>query len=559
MLFDETNLIYMFAGKQERKHASLWLVVACLLSTAGYVLAFAPFNVFVCAFGFAVPLLLTGSVTQSRRRYAMACAGFGFFGWLFTLLWLRHVYAPYGWFGVLALAGILMWFTGGWCYLAGRALRSLQHGSFSQRMVLLLGLSGMWVVLEWVRSWLLSGFPWNPLSASQWLQPAMLSVAAYTGHYGVSFLLIFFNLALLSHLGTLLKRPSQTAVESRHLETLQPKTFGLLRGMRPELLVALLMVVASLVAYLVSFNRPREPLLEAAVIQPWIPAKITAWTTEERQAQLQSLGHLTYQAVFANPDDRPDLVVWHETAAPFAYVSRVNTGLMYWMQTLIADTGVPILHGGTVVHYGAEEVINALFLTTLDGPHQRFYSKRRLVPFGEYIPLQPILGWIGKVVPGSFTTIPGQQPELLPLKVGERTVRLHPLICYEDIFPKLAREGVKEADLIVVVTNDAWYGTEGGAYQHASHSVLRAVETRRPVIRCGNNGWSGWIDEQGRIRSVLTDENGSIYTKGWKRLSIDQDVAYRGSASVYVRFGDWFVLLSAAMMWLAWRERPIEA
>ena len=89
------------------------------------------------------------------------------------------------------------------------------------------------------------------------------------------------------------------------------------------------------------------------------------------------------------------------------------------------------------------------------------------------------------------------------------------LICYEDIFPALARENtLAGADVLAVLTNNAWYGEGGAAYQHAAHSVLRAVENRRPVVRCGNGGWSGWIDEYGNIRDTLRDENGTIYFRG---------------------------------------------
>jgi apolipoprotein N-acyltransferase len=120
------------------------------------------------------------------------------------------------------------------------------------------------------------------------------------------------------------------------------------------------------------------------------------------------------------------------------------------------------------------------------------------------------------------------------------------LICYEDIFPALARETVRAgADVIYVATNNAWYGEEGGAYFHAAHSVLRAVENRRPVIRCGNAGWSGWIDAYGSIRSVLTDESNSIYFKGSGNFTLTLDNQWQSYTSIYTRYGDWFVGASA--------------
>ena len=136
-----------------------------------------------------------------------------------------------------------------------------------------------------------------------------------------------------------------------------------------------------------------------------------------------------------------------------------------------------------------------------------------------------------------------------------------PLICYEDIFPALARQQARAgADFLVVVTNDAWYGVEGGALQHAAHSVLRAVETRRPLLRCGNDGWSGWIDEYGfgyalenvggkPMPELMMDNrvSGTTYFRGAGVVSLNRDKEWTGQESFYVRYGDWFIAVSAGL------------
>ena len=142
-----------------------------------------------------------------------------------------------------------------------------------------------------------------------------------------------------------------------------------------------------------------------------------------------------------------------------------------------------------------------------------------------------------------------------PLAVGV-------LICYEDIFPELARDSAQSgAEVLAVVTNNAWYGEGGAAYQHATHSVLRAVETRRPVIRCGNGGWSGWIDEFGNIRATLTNDEGSVYFRGAEMLTITRDLHWRDRQSFYTEHGDWFlllcVLLAMAAYYAALIMRPV--
>ena len=107
------------------------------------------------------------------------------------------------------------------------------------------------------------------------------------------------------------------------------------------------------------------------------------------------------------------------------------------------------------------------------------------------------------------------------------------------------------AELLVVMTNNAWFGEGGAAYQHAAHSVLRAVETRRPVLRSGNGGWSGWIDESGRVRAVLTNEDNSIYFRGHRTLNVTRDARWVGRQSFYVETGDWFVAVSGGLAALA--------
>jgi apolipoprotein N-acyltransferase len=184
------------------------------------------------------------------------------------------------------------------------------------------------------------------------------------------------------------------------------------------------------------------------------------------------------------------------------------------------------------------------------------------VPFGEFVPFRSWFPALGKVVPLDDTW-PGIWDALFSLTLTNgKKLSVGPLICYEDIFPQLARaETAKGADFFVVLTNDAWYGTEGGATQHAAHSVLRAVENRRPLLRCGNDGWSGWIDEFGFARALEQSggPNGKIaldpssgedlttYFRGVGVFKMYRDRDFDGTESFYVRHGDWFVALSGLL------------
>jgi apolipoprotein N-acyltransferase len=127
------------------------------------------------------------------------------------------------------------------------------------------------------------------------------------------------------------------------------------------------------------------------------------------------------------------------------------------------------------------------------------------------------------------------------------------LICYEDVFPHLARYStLAGANVLTVLTNNGWFGEGGAAYQHASHAVLRAVENRRPVIRCGNAGWSGWIDEFGVVRATLTNDGGSIYFRGVRALDVTRDARWVDRNTVYTEYGDWFVLVAASLVAFAY-------
>jgi apolipoprotein N-acyltransferase len=244
-----------------------------------------------------------------------------------------------------------------------------------------------------------------------------------------------------------------------------------------------------------------------------------------------------------------------------------------WLEDLVRRGRVPLIFGSVAyenLDTPEERWSNGVFLATPEaGLAEGFYAKRHLVPFGEYVPLRPVLGWLEKVVPVGGDFAAGEDAALLTVNLDGVETRVGALICYEDIFPGLARESVKAgAEVLVVNTNNGWFGEGGAAYQHAAHAVLRAVETRRPVLRAGNSGWSGWIDECGAIRAVLTKdkasgavrtepaergaEPGTVYFRGGASLQVTRDARFFGVQTLYVRWGDWFVAVSAVMVALAW-------
>jgi len=320
-----------------------------------------------------------------------------------------------------------------------------------------------------------------------------------------------------------------------------------LRKRSPEFTVALLVLMGSTFPFLSDvFGQQRHKLLRVSLVQPYIPQN-EKWDTARAREILQTIEQLTFAAAKA---DVPDVILWPEASVPWALKHDPNMGA--WLEDITRRTGKPLLLGAVSVDNPGEPEErwrNGAFLVDpATGVQYPGYAKRKLVPFGEYIPLRPVLGWLEKFVPIGGDFVPGNS--VLPIQVpaGGATVPVGVLICYEDVFPALARENtLAGAEVLGVLTNNAWYGEGGAAYQHAAHSVLRAVENRRPVVRCGNGGWSGWIDEYGNIRETVRNDEGTIYFRGHKGMNVSRDLRWVGRESYYTTRGDWFVLFCAVL------------
>jgi apolipoprotein N-acyltransferase len=504
------------------RYSLLLGLLSGVLSAVFWVLSIPPFAFGEAAYIAFVPLLLWLYTRPRRVVFWSVAIGTGWVAWFAILIWLRHVTL----FGTVALAGLLGVLFAGWLFLVARMLPVVAARCFGVRILVFAGLAGAWVVLEWVRTWLFWGFPWAPISLSQWQRPVVLQIAAWTGAYGVSFLLILFNLCVAQTLR------SRVVVRERKHWT---------GWFSPELYVALGALAVCLVIFFKSLPAPDsvETLFTAGVVQPYIAPELK-W--DETKA-MENLRILERQTRFVASLEG-DVVLWPEAATPWPIVGYPH--MQQRVEALVDEIDKPILMGNLAWERETNLWYNGAFLVEpKSGLVKDFYVKRELVPFGEYVPFE----FIEKVVPigGNFT--PGTEPALIELTVGERRVKVGALVCYEDVFPPLARASARAgAQVFFVATNNAWYGEEGGASQHAAHSVLRAVENRRPVMRCGNGGWSGWIDCYGTVRDVLRDANGSVYFRGGGSYTVFQFSQWSRRQSFYTRHGDWFVWLCGALM-----------
>lgn len=424
-----------------------------------------------------------------------------------------------------------------------------------------------WCLLEWIRSWIFTGLPWNFLCVSQWQNIPLIQIVEYTGVYGISFLLVYFNIALAFAAGGIKKSISE----------------GKYRRPVPVILGFIVLIVYVLVGAksMMKYRNPYGPKMKGdqntvrlvtSVIQGDIPQCRIPKQGEAEFALAEYL-KLSKLAVIA----KPDVVIWPETAVPIPYFSGHPFGTIFRFQLskLQKESGIPLLFGtidfGTdFENYRTPDDIpgyNAVFL--LDGKNQvvdRYY-KQHLVPWGEYTPYGRYYPWVKKMFGMGRDLTPGKRYTLFELKEG---VRAGAQICFEDIFPYVSRGFVKRgANLLVVLTNDAWYPKSSESEQHLANSIFRAIENRRPMIRAGNNNCSCLILPNGAIAdsvSVTRKEDGAYV--------IDPQVPSRGYAdfelgvfkdpaiTFYTEYGDVFILFCSITVLLAllqaiweWRQR----
>jgi len=504
-----------------------------LLTVVLAVVSFPPLDASVFAYVMLVPGLFWAYLKPAAKIYFPTLFLAQAVAWTILLGWLHNV----TWLGLLLLGPFTGAWVGLWYVAAWWTMPRLLGKGIPVRLVAMVGLCAVWVLLEWTRTWVLGGFAWLPLAASQWDRISILQVAAYTGAGGVSFVVVALNIGFAAYAHRLFREHDKSGMGKRSQEFF---------------LAVFLLLACFSIQMVETTNRGDYEVSvgRVAVVQPYIPQQVK-WDPAMGTEILATLEQTTLDASSL----RPELILWPEAVTPWAV--RGDAGVRNWVENLVRVIDVPLVLGSIAVEPDAEGELlweNGAFLVKPDtGLDERYYVKRHLVPFGEYVPVRPLLGWLEKVtdVGGDFTPGTGPNPLLVPL--GNGLLAVGPLICFEDTYPGLARASVQAgSDVLAVLTNNAWFGEGGAAYQHAAHSVLRAVETRRPVLRVGNGGWSGWIDEFGVVRSVLTDRNDSVYFRGYRAIDVRRDYRWIGRESFYVAHGDWFVLVCAGLAVFGW-------
>jgi apolipoprotein N-acyltransferase len=520
---------------------------------AGLLLTAAFPKIGMAGFAWIAPGLLLAIAHGKSRGDAFRIgyvAGLAYF--LSSLYWLLLIpvtgFPILGW---VSLGAYVALYPAIWVWLmANFELRISNYESWSRRALWTLAGAAVWVALEMVRARLFGGFPWNLIGASQYQLTPLIQIASVTGVYGVSFLVVWVSLSLLSAVKTILRRPT------------------IRFAWQSDIVLPLFVIVAIFAFGSVRLRDQNPPTstLRVTLIQPSIPQTLI-WDSGANSNRFQELVRLTEKALTGNenqksegrvirvlnplnlnrtrgarPSEKTDLLIWPESAIPELTqpVYEVITNLVRTHHVWLIFNAEDNVWRPTAKDNNNYDSFNAAFLFDPYGSYRGIYHKQKLVIFGEYIPLEHWLPFIKYLTPitGSFAA--GSQP--VTFELGDLKVRTAPLICFEDIFPQLVREYVQDdTDFLVNLTNDGWFGRGAEQWQHMASAVFSAVENGVPLVRCANNGLTCWIDSNGRILEIFKDKGGSVYGIGYQTIELPLSQSTESRATTfYNRHGDWF-------------------
>ncbi len=461
-----------------------------------------------------VALLRPGTPRTTRSAFGLGLlTGAGYFSG--TLYWLVETMATFGGLPlpVAVLAAALL-----------VAYLSLFPAAFAvavARLRTTLGIRGaalcaapVWVASELGRQYVWDGFPWALLGYSQVTVLPIAQLASVTGVYGLSFLL-----ALTSAAAALVI----VNVDGRKRWSVAVAVLALVAGIAGW--GRWRIADASLTA---SGDAIRVGVVQGNIAQDekWNPALrdeiIGRYISMTRQATAQG-------ATF---------VMWPESSFPVHFEEDLRGHLV---RRVARETGITLLVGSDQLERARPDaspdaldnrLYNAAFLVKPDGSLGPVYRKMHLVPFGEYVPLQRLLFFVGPIVDAVSNFTAGDRPVLLP--IGDRLVST--AICYEVIYGSLMRRFVRDgSELLTTITNDAWYGRSSAAYQHWDQAAMRAIENGRYLARAANTGVSGFVDPYGRVPAK---------SKLFEQIVLVQDVRLIRAGTFYTRAGDLIAWLS---------------
>lgn len=497
------------------KQKNLFKVFLILLSSVLYAITFPRVNFWFLAYFSLVPLFFAMEDVSVKSGFFSGLL-FGTISGIFMFYWVTVAMTVYGginlFFSALLLLSLGL-ITGLLFFAPMTALITY----FMRKGINLLFVGApLWVSFEFLKTYLFTGFPWNLFGYSQKPFLEIIQISDITGVYGVSFLLVFINSGIFYSL----KRYRKV----RKFITL-------------EMAVSIILFLICLTYGIIQKNRWTSLIKEGKTLSfGLIQGNINQdqkWDKAYQDETMRIYTELT-QKSYANG---AALVIWPETATPFYFQS--SSTYREQVLSLARDNRKWLIFGSPAYSYfnNKMHLYNSAYSISPDGVITGRYDKMHLVPFGEYVPLKKILFFVDKLVPAAGDFSRGE--EIVLLNAGEYKVGIS--ICYEIIFPGLVRKFAKHgADILVTITNDAWFGKTSAPYQHFAMASFRAIENRKPLLRAANTGITGYVDQTGRV-IAKTD----IFTTEW----LNGTVNVTEEISFYSKYGDLFSWLMCG--WIA--------
>ncbi|MGI8432318.1 MAG: apolipoprotein N-acyltransferase [Chthoniobacterales bacterium] len=383
-------------------------------------------------------------------------------------------------------------------------------------------LAAAWTALEWVRSWLFSGWGWNGLGVGLHRILPLIQIAEYTGVAGLSFVVVFGNVIALA---TVRRFIAETKVQKR----------------RPHYDFTLTMaVIVGLCAFGIRKlqDRPATKPLRVAAVQANVPRE-EKFSQEFQGKTFYQFAHLTRLALATKPP--PDLILWPESSMPAPVLQDASN--FRFVMNVAGSMKSDLLLGS--LDEDANGAYNAALLVPGGAGKPQVYRKLHLVPFGEYVPGRHTVPFIARIVgdqvPDDFAR--GKEPVVFRLTNG---MLVAPLICFEDTLGELTQQFVLRGAVVLAnVTNDGWFLRSAASEQHLANAIFRCVETRRPRVRAANTGVTCFVNEYGRVTQILRGAKGSTFTEGV--LSGVVEVPVAPQLTFYTRHGELFAQLCAGL------------
>jgi len=483
-------------------HAPMWQrATVALLIGAFSVFGFAPYGLFWLPWlTLAALLCLWQQAATPAQVFKLGLAfGLGLYG--FGIYWIYISLHTFG--------GMPWWFAGfcTLCLCAFMALFPALAGYLAKRLGhLLWAVPLLWALSDWVRSWIFTGFPWLTLGYSQAPDSPLAGFLPVLGVYGVSALVMLFAACLVSAMASA-------------------------QRLRAVGIIALLLIGGSVLTQ-VPWTQPVGKPVSVALLQGNISQTIK-WSPEHAEQTLRQYFDMVQQA-------NAQLIVLPETALPVLLEQLAPVYLDALKQHAQKQQGDLLV--GVVESKQGEYFNSAISLGV--SPTQS-YSKSHLVPFGEFIPLKSVFGWIYRDWLHMPLSDLSRGTSKKPLLIAGQKVGVD--ICYEDVFGEEIAQQLPQAELLVNISNDAWYGQSFAADQHMQFSQVRAIETGRMVLRSTNTGATAMIDKNGQVIQHAPHDEAVILTGDAQ--------SYRGRTP-YVWWGNWaFLVLSVGGLFWVWLRR----